>query len=79
MDRHRPCPYLVIQFKRYLNNLSLAAKEVTLQRQSTLKNAIAVFAYDNDFVDAAEERFIFDTISAILRFVKSVDTVRVRD
>lgn len=34
------------------------------------------FAHDNDLVDAAEARFIFDAISAILRFVKSVDTAR---
>lgn len=34
------------------------------------------FAHDNDLVDAAEARFIFDAVSAILRFVKSVDTAR---
>ncbi|BCM88064.1 abortive infection family protein [Methylobacterium indicum] len=34
------------------------------------------FAHDNDLVDQAEARFIFDAISAILRFVKAVDTVR---
>lgn len=34
------------------------------------------FAHDNDLVDQAEARFIFDAISAILRFVKSADTAR---
>lgn len=34
------------------------------------------FAHDNDIVDQAEARFIFDTISTFLRFLKSVDTIR---
>lgn len=34
------------------------------------------FAHDNDLVDKAEARFIFDTISTFLRFVKSVETAR---
>jgi len=34
------------------------------------------FAHDNDLVDKAEARFIFDAISAFLRFVKSIETSR---
>lgn len=32
------------------------------------------FAHDNDLIDPAEARFIFDAISAFLRFVKSIET-----
>jgi len=31
------------------------------------------FAHDNDLVDKAEARFIFDTITAILRFIKTTE------
>jgi hypothetical protein len=60
-------------------------QEMTLQ---ILKNAIGVFdkfnhvrnnqtlAHDNDLLHKAEARFIFDSVSAVLRFVKSVDTAR---
>lgn len=34
------------------------------------------FAHDNDLVDQAEARFIFDGVSAFLRFVKSLETAR---
>lgn len=34
------------------------------------------FAHDNDLIEQAEARFIFDAISAFLRFIKNVDTVR---
>ncbi len=34
------------------------------------------FAHDNDLIDQAEARFIFDAISAFLRFVKSVEASR---
>lgn len=34
------------------------------------------FAHDNDLIDNAEARFIFDAISAFLRFVKTVETSR---
>jgi len=59
--------------------------------QQILKNAIGVFdkfnhlrnnqslAHDNDLLHKAEARFIFDSVSAVLRFVKSVDTVRFED
>ena len=60
-------------------------QEMTLQ---ILKNAIGVFdkfnqvrnnqslAHDNNLLHKAEARFIFDSVSAVLRFVKSVDTAR---
>ena len=60
-------------------------QEMTLQ---ILKNSIGVFdkfnhvrnnqslAHDNDLLHKAEARFIFDSVSAVLRFVKSVDTAR---
>jgi len=53
-----------------------------------VKNAIGVFdkfnsvrnnqslAHDNELLDPAEARFIYDSITAFLRFVKSVETVR---
>ncbi|MDQ7251061.1 abortive infection family protein [Dongia sedimenti] len=31
------------------------------------------FAHDNDLIDQAEARFIFDAVSAFLRFVKSIE------
>jgi hypothetical protein len=34
------------------------------------------FAHDNDLIDQAEARFIFDAISAFLRFLKSVEATR---
>jgi hypothetical protein len=59
--------------------------------QQILKNSIAVFdkfnyvrnnqslAHDNDLLHKAEARFIFDSVSAVLRFVKSVDTAKFED
>lgn len=56
--------------------------------QQILKNSIGVFdkfnhvrnnqslAHDNDLLPKAEARFIFDSVSAVLRFVKSVDAAR---
>ena len=34
------------------------------------------FAHDNDLIDQAEARFIFDAISTFLRFVKSIEISR---
>jgi hypothetical protein len=60
-------------------------QDMTLQ---ILKNSIGVFdkfnhvrnnqtlAHDNDLLHKAEARFIFDSVSAVLRFVKSVDIAR---
>ena len=56
--------------------------------QQILKNSIGVFdkfnhilnnqslAHDNVLLEKAEARFIFDFISAVLRFVKSIDGSR---
>jgi hypothetical protein len=53
-----------------------------------LKNAIGVFdkfnhvrnnqslAHDNDLLHKSEARFIFDSVSAVLRFVRTVDSSR---
>jgi hypothetical protein len=60
-------------------------QEMTLQ---ILKNAIGVFdkfnyvrnnqslAHDNDLLHKSEARFIFDSVSAVLRFVRTVDSSR---
>jgi hypothetical protein len=60
-------------------------QDMTLQ---ILKNSIGVFdkfnqvrnnqslAHDNELLQKAEARFIFDSVSAVLRFVKNVDTSR---
>jgi hypothetical protein len=34
------------------------------------------FAHDNEIIDQAEARFIFDSVSAFLRFVKTVEVAR---
>jgi len=68
----------------------LVHRENPLQEMALqiLKNAIGVFdkfnhvrnnqslAHDNDLLHKAEARFIFDSVSAVLRFVKSVDSAR---
>lgn len=63
----------------------LELRDMSLQ---VLKNTIGVLekfnhvrnnqtlAHDNQLPDKAEARFIFDSVTALLRFVKSVDTVR---
>lgn len=65
-------------------------KEVGLSDMSEqiIKNSFGVFekfnyvrnnaslAHDNDIVAKAEARFIFDSVSAFLRFVKSVDATK---
>ncbi|MBY5443382.1 hypothetical protein HFO93_07810 [Rhizobium leguminosarum] len=38
--------------------------------------ASCTLAHDNELPDKAEARFIFDSVTAILRFVRAVDTVR---
>jgi hypothetical protein len=60
-------------------------RDMTLQ---IMKNAIGVFdkfnhvrnnqtlAHDNQLPDKAEARFLFDSITTLLRFVRSMDTVR---
>jgi hypothetical protein len=63
-------------------------REVTTQ---IIKNAIGVFdmfnhvrnnqslAHDNELLDQAEARFIYDSVTAILRFVKSIEANRFDD
>lgn len=53
-----------------------------------IKSAVSIFekfnhirnddslAHDNDLPDHAEARFIFDSIAAILRFIKSIEATR---
>ena len=65
-----------------------AEREIREISRRIIKSAISVFeqfndvrnnrsfAHDNDLIDAAEARFIFDAISAFLRFVKAVETSR---
>lgn len=60
----------------------LELRDVTAQ---IIKNAIGVFekfnhvrnnrslAHDNELLDPAEARFIYDSITAILRFIKSAE------
>ncbi|MCB1432431.1 MAG: abortive infection family protein [Alphaproteobacteria bacterium] len=60
-------------------------REMTLQ---SIKSAIGIFekynhvrnnqslAHDNELLDQAEARFIYDTVTAFLRFVKSVEANR---
>lgn len=72
---------------KYVKSLEadMPLKNMTLQ---ILKNAIGVFdkfndvrnnqslAHDNEVIGKAEARFIFDSVSAILRFIKTVDMKR---
>lgn len=62
--------------------------QLTDMTKQIMKNAIAVFdkfnfvrnnrslAHDNDLSHHAEARFIFDSVTALLRFVKSVEASR---
>jgi hypothetical protein len=59
--------------------------------QQILRNSISIFekfnyvrnnrslAHDNDLLHKSEARFIFDSVSAVLRFVKSIDTRKFED
>ncbi|WP_187276120.1 MULTISPECIES: abortive infection family protein [unclassified Methylobacterium] len=83
-DREEPLHSRVGKYVRALER-ERELRRITVR---VLKTAIGIFddlndvrnnrsfAHDNDLVDAAEARFIFDAVSAILRFVKSVDTGR---
>jgi hypothetical protein len=62
--------------------------QLTDMTKQIMKNAIAVFdkfnfvrnnrslAHDNDLSNHAEARFIFDSVTALLRFVKSIEASR---
>lgn len=70
--------------------LKLIAQERQLRDMTyqIVRNAIGVFekfnhirnndslAHDNDLVDAAEARFIYDSVTAVLRFVKTIEADR---
>jgi hypothetical protein len=83
-DRNDPLQSRVGKYVKALE----AEREIREITRRIIKSAISVFdqfndirnnrsfAHDNDLVDKAEARFIFDAISAFLRFVKSVDTSR---
>jgi hypothetical protein len=83
-DRDEPLHSRVGKYVRSVH-AGKPLQEMTLQ---ILKNSIGVFdkfnqvrnkqslAHDNSLLHKAEARFIFDSVSAVLRFVKSVDTGR---
>jgi Abortive infection C-terminus len=83
-DRAEPLHSRVGKYVRALNQ-DHELREVTAQ---IIKNAIGVFdkfnhvrnnqslAHDNELLDPAEARFVYDSITAILRFVKSVESNR---
>jgi hypothetical protein len=83
-DRDEPLHSRVGKYVRAVH-AGKPLQEMTLQ---ILKNSIGVFdkfnqvrnkqslAHDNSLLHKAEARFIFDSVSAVLRFVKSVDTGR---
>jgi hypothetical protein len=83
-DRSEPLQSRVGKYAKALGQ----EKDLRDMTQQILKNAIGIFdkfnhvrnnqslAHDNDLLDKAEARFIFESVSAILRFVMSVDTAR---
>jgi hypothetical protein len=85
--RNEPLHSRVGKYVKAVNE-EQSLQEMTLQ---ILKNAIGVFdkfnhirnnqtlAHDNDLLHKAEARFIFDSVSAVLRFIRTVDTVRFED
>jgi hypothetical protein len=80
-DRKEPLHSHVGKYVRALSQ-ERELRYVTIQ---IIKNAVGVFekfnhvrnnqslAHDNDLIDAAEARFIYDSITAFLRFVESVE------
>jgi hypothetical protein len=83
-DRSEPLHSRVGRYAKALRT-ERDLKEMTEQ---IIKNAIGVLekfnyvrynrtlAHDNELIDPAEARFIFDSVNALLRFVKAVDNVR---
>jgi hypothetical protein len=65
-----------------------AEQQLEEMSKRIIKSAISVFdafnhvrnerslAHDNDLIGPAEARFIFDSASAILRFIKSIESAR---
>jgi hypothetical protein len=83
-DREEP---LHSRVGKYFKALS-QERELRPMTSQIIKNSIAVFdkfnqirnnqslAHDNELLDAAEARFIYDSVTAILRFLKSIESVR---
>jgi hypothetical protein len=83
-DRNDPLQSRVGKYVRALEG----EREIREITRRITKSAISVFdqfndvrnnrsfAHDNDLIDKAEARFIFDAISAFLRFVKTIETSR---
>lgn len=83
-DRNDPLQSRVGKYVRALEQ----EREIREITRRIVKSAISVFeqfndvrnnrsfAHDNDLIEQAEARFIFDAISAFLQFLKSVETVR---
>jgi hypothetical protein len=83
-DRNDPLQSRVGKYVKALE----AERDIREITRRIIKSAISVFeqfndirnnrsfAHDNDLIDQAEARFIFDAISAFLRFVKNIETSR---
>jgi hypothetical protein len=83
-DRSEP---LQSRVGKYVKSV-IQERQLREMTQQILKNSIGVFdkfnhirnnqslAHDNILLEKAEARFIFDSISAVLRFVKSIDASR---
>lgn len=75
---------------KYVKNIE-GERELQKMTIQILKNSIGIFdkfnhirnnqslAHHNEILNKAEARFIFDSVSAILRFVKSIDTEKFGD
>ena len=86
-DRNEPLHNRVGKYVKALNE----EHELREMTQQIIKNSIGVFdkfnhirnnqslAHDNNLLDKAEARFIFDSVSTLLRFVKNIDTVSFDD
>ena len=65
-----------------------AERDLSAISRRIIKSAISVFdefnhlrneqslAHDNQLIDPVDARFIFDSVSAILRFIKAIETSR---
>jgi len=83
-DRNNPLQSRVGKYVKALE----AERDIREITRRIVKSAISVFdqfndvrnnksfAHDNDLIDQAEARFIFDAVSAFLRFVKTIETSR---
>jgi hypothetical protein len=78
---------LLSRLGKYVKSV-IQERELREMTQQLLRNSIGLFdkfnhirknqslAHDNVFLEKAEARFIFDSISAVLRFGKSIDASR---